>query len=294
MSMEDKILDDDDIIDLTDLLEEGESGKKGAARKEKGSSPAQLNEPDSFDLGKEISMEYDVSVEEIDGGGDSVDLNGRLSAGEEKVLAEDKKVKEEALLDEKEMKELDFSADSLLEETPAPLEEAPPAPKAGAGMKEDVLVRGPVPEAKAEAADLLMEEPPLLPEEVKDLDFQEVAAPAAKPLKAEPEDEVIELLDALPEPEPVPVPAPEAGPERGMEIELDRGAVSGGEGAKNAAAAEVAEELRQQAPAMIEAIVKPLMEELVKDMIAATREQLPGIVEKVIREEIEKLKKLGS
>jgi hypothetical protein len=304
MSMEDKILDDDDIIDLTDLLEEGESGKKGAQKKDRtGASPAQMNEPDSFDLGKEISMEYDVSVEEIDQGGDSADLGGGLSTKEEKALAADRKVKEEAMLDEKEMKELDISAESLLDETPAP-----PAPNAGPGPKDDLLVRGPVPEAKAEQ-DLLTDSLPPLSEEAKTLDFQDFAAAAPAPRKADlsgnaldliddvpeppkaaPADDVIELTEAVAEPEPVPA----AKPEGGMEIEFDRRALAEEQDAKKPAAAEVTEELRQQAPALIEAIVKPLMEQLVKDMIAATREQLPGIVEKVIREEIEKLKKLDS
>jgi hypothetical protein len=53
-------------------------------------------------------------------------------------------------------------------------------------------------------------------------------------------------------------------------------------------------ELKREVPAMLEGVVKPLMVELVREMVTATREQLPGIVEKVIREEIEKLKKLDS
>jgi hypothetical protein len=55
---------------------------------------------------------------------------------------------------------------------------------------------------------------------------------------------------------------------------------------------EASASLREDIPAMIEGIIKPVMGELVREVIKATRDILPGIVEKVIREEIEKLKKL--
>jgi cell pole-organizing protein PopZ len=45
-------------------------------------------------------------------------------------------------------------------------------------------------------------------------------------------------------------------------------------------------------PALLEGIIRPLVKELLQDIIASTRDALPPIVEKVIREEIEKLKKL--
>ena len=45
---------------------------------------------------------------------------------------------------------------------------------------------------------------------------------------------------------------------------------------------------------MIEGVVRQFMAELVKEIILVSRDQLPGIVEKVIREEIDKLKKLDS
>ena len=89
--MADKMLDDDDIIDLTDLLEEGDTSKKSKGKKEGGAGPRQqANEPDSFDLGKEISMEYDVSVEEIEHGGETVDIDASLSPNEEIALTEEK------------------------------------------------------------------------------------------------------------------------------------------------------------------------------------------------------------
>jgi hypothetical protein len=61
--MTDKNLLEDDIIDLTDLLEEGHPPEKPAHE-----TPRKkvVTEPDSFDLGKEISMDFDVSIEEIE------------------------------------------------------------------------------------------------------------------------------------------------------------------------------------------------------------------------------------
>ncbi|MFY9396977.1 MAG: hypothetical protein WAR22_01295, partial [Desulfomonilia bacterium] len=56
----------------------------------------------------------------------------------------------------------------------------------------------------------------------------------------------------------------------------------------------VLEDFRQEIPAMLESMLRPLVSEFVRETIAATREQLPGIIEKIIREEIEKLKKLDS
>lgn len=106
--MEDKILDDDDIIDLTDLLEEGEP--KGRKAKKEAEPPARipLNEPDSFDLGKEISMEYDVSVEEIEQGGESLDIDASLSSGEEIALSPESGEGEEIVLSQEPEGEIEF------------------------------------------------------------------------------------------------------------------------------------------------------------------------------------------
>ena len=54
----------------------------------------------------------------------------------------------------------------------------------------------------------------------------------------------------------------------------------------------VVSEFRKDMPAMMEGIVRPVVQELLQEITASTREALPGIVEKVIREEIERLKKL--
>jgi hypothetical protein len=51
-------------------------------------------------------------------------------------------------------------------------------------------------------------------------------------------------------------------------------------------------EFRKEMPALLEGIVRPVVKELIQEILSSTREVIPGIVEKVIREEIEKLKKL--
>jgi hypothetical protein len=51
-------------------------------------------------------------------------------------------------------------------------------------------------------------------------------------------------------------------------------------------------EFRKEMPALLEGIVRPVMKELLQEIISSTREVIPGIVEKVVHEEIEKLKKL--
>jgi hypothetical protein len=51
-------------------------------------------------------------------------------------------------------------------------------------------------------------------------------------------------------------------------------------------------EFRKEMPALLEGIVRPVLKELLQEIISSTREVIPGIVEKVIHEEIEKLKKL--
>lgn len=274
MSMEDKILEDDDIIDLTDLLEEGQSSKKAAPGRGQGAKPhAPMNEPDSFDLGKEISMEYDVSVEEIDGG-DGLEVKGDLSLKEKEALALEKDLREEAVLDEKEVKELDFSSETLGEESPdVQPEETPKARDESRGLPDDLLVRGPVPAAPSRAVpgfDGAASAPVI--DDVRNLSFEEYS-------------------DKAPE---FGVQVAAGGPAAGVEGEIVSAAADGAAGAPEIDGHEIAAALREQGPVIIEGIVKPLMAELVKDMIAATREQLPGIVEKIVREEIEKLKKLDS
>ncbi len=54
----------------------------------------------------------------------------------------------------------------------------------------------------------------------------------------------------------------------------------------------VVAEFRRDMPEMLEGIVRPVVQELLQEVVTSTRQALPGIVEKVIREEIERLKKL--
>jgi hypothetical protein len=119
--MEDRILDDDDIIDLTDLLEEGQPPGEKEVSGERGDGAARLNEPDSFDLGKEISMEYDVSVEEIESEGENLDIDAALSSNEEEALSEETVPDEDIIT-------LEDAGESLevehVEDSSTPVEEA--------------------------------------------------------------------------------------------------------------------------------------------------------------------------
>lgn len=250
--MADKILDDDDIIDLTDLLEEGEPKRK--EKENKGVSPVPANEPDSFDLGKEISMEYEVSVEEIEQGSEGIDIDASLSSNEEVALAQEKEGAEVAPI----------SGDTA---------EATLGNDSEKGSADTALAA-----PTAETEDSLSTIPDETIEQAPEKLSQESVSTVGNAGNLEGE----KLLSE----EPGHIS------NAGMKGEL----VS--ESTPNLVPPQMTEdilcELRQEAPAMLEGIVKPLMTELVKEMIAATREQLPGIVEKVIREEIEKLKKLDS
>jgi len=209
--------DDDEIIDLTDLLEEGDGleDEKGEGS-EKGpeidkSSISQ--EPETFDLGKEITMEDDVSVEDIESVNENFDIDVSLSSNEEAALKE-AEVKEAAVPEE-----------------PQTFEEADQSEESKAGPEPD--------NTKAIFEDNI-----------------ELAEPSAEHAE--------ESFDKVAE--------TEVAEETQPQIPLD--------------------ELKQEIPAMLEGIVRPIMGELVHELIDVTRDMLPGIVEKVIREEIEKLKKI--
>jgi len=272
--MEDKILDDD-IIDLTDLLEEGQPPGDKEESGDQGDAAASMNEPDSFDLGKEISMEYDVSVEEIESGGESLDIDAALSSNEEEALTQNKTGDEDII---------------TLEDT---------GERLGADLAEDSS-------AFAEETDLSSNEQhvlsPDVPDEAQSLSKKEFAgevefdAPEPGPAAAQtPADEtdVFEL-------EAPTVVADEASAEGlieespGISGLEEESASPDEEIIPQVSTGEVLEEIRQEIPGMIEGVVRPFIAELVKEIIAGTRDQLPGIVEKVIREEIDKLKKLDS
>lgn len=203
--------DDEEIIDLTDLLEEGEipleDGGSLPPEEDKTDVSSIAQEPETFDLGKEITMEDDVSVEEIESVNNDFDIEVSLSTGEEAALTEEgPKEEAEAKVDagsEEKIKEEEvFSEDT-------------------AQVPEDVIPEG-------ESA---------VQSEVKTDEGMEIGIVGAEP-----------------------------------EINLD--------------------DIKKDIPVMLEGIVRPIMGELIRELITATREMLPGIVEKVIREEIEKLKKV--
>jgi len=203
--------DDEEIIDLTDLLEEGEipleDGGELPPEEDKTDVSSIAQEPETFDLGKEITMEDDVSVEEIESVNNDFDIEVSLSTGEEAALTEE-----------------------------GPKEEA--ESKVDAGSEEEIKE-----------------------EEVFSEDTAQV-----------PEDVI---------PEGEPAVQSEVETDEGMEPEI-----VGAEPEVNI------DDIKKDIPVMLEGIVRPIMGELIRELITATREMLPGIVEKVIREEIEKLKKV--
>lgn len=52
------------------------------------------------------------------------------------------------------------------------------------------------------------------------------------------------------------------------------------------------ESLMKDIPEMVESIARPVISELMGEIVSSVKRDLPGIIEKVIREEIEKLKKI--
>ncbi len=270
--MEDKILDDDDIIDLTDLLEEGQSPQDKETSETKGATQASANEPDSFDLGKEISMEYDVSVDEIEHGDDKLDIDASLSSNEEEALSREKALEddtiqlddtgeglESALDDDESLEGIDLTVD---EQDIIQLDD-----------KEDTYS---VSDKDLEAASSSLELDTETPEEVS----------ADESFAAAKEEEATDKVETFAM-EQESHAAFETGEELRAETETE-------EELPQLDTDEVIRELKQEIPNMIEGVVRPLMAELVKEIISVSRDQLPGIVEKVIREEIDKLKKLDS
>ncbi len=218
--------DDEEIIDLTDLLEEGEvpqeqSGDRSTTGEGSQDNSTIAQEPETFDLGKEITMEDDVSVEEIESVSDDFDIEVSLSTGEEAALVEETGEETGASV------EAETRTEPELREGGKDGEEEMPLVGKGPDSS-DVLSEGELEEEHSNA-------------------------------------EVDSEAEAMGNPEPVGVK-----PEPGFSID----------------------DLRKDIPLILEGIVRPVMGELVRELITATREMLPGIVEKVIREEIEKLKKV--
>jgi hypothetical protein len=269
--MEDKILDDDDIIDLTDLLEEGQPPDEKEETKDSLQSAISSNEPDSFDLGKEISMEYDVSVEEIESGGESLDIDVSLSSNEEEALSQNKQPEEDVftLEDTGEGLEIAFDKDTSTQDQEIDL-----------SAKEDQIFSQDTPEDVVSVSESDFEGEVELSAPEPELENHEVFS--AETQASGQEDETTDSSEAVRE-EPV------------IEEHAEEEIQSTEEAAVTEFSTdEVIQELRGEIPNMLEGIVRPLLAELTREIITATREQLPGIVEKVIREEIEKLKKLDS
>lgn len=277
MDMADKLFEDDDIIDLTDLLEEGDASKKSKGKKDDGAgvrTPA--NEPDSFDLGKEISMEYDVSVEEIEHSGETIDIDASLSQHEEVALTQEKEVEVKVGDDGLDLENIEKDL------TPDVQPESDRADISSGGSKENAKE-----DTYAISEEMVEQESDLTVKEGAETKIEDEildSAPVSGDIGSFDMDKIISE-----EPKQEPVAAPESlGVDMEVDVEPLHPVVPPQVTAKDI------EELRQEVPVMLEAIVRPLMSELVREMISATREQLPGIVEKVIREEIEKLKKLDS
>lgn len=269
--MEDKILDDDDIIDLTDLLEEGQPPQDKKISDVGGGSPANANEPDSFDLGKEISMEYDVSVEEIEHGDENLDIDVSLSSNEEEALTHEKAQEDDAiqLEDTGESLESALDDDASLEGIDLTVDEQEIVTL---DDKEDTFS---VSEQDLEAGSGTSELDMPVQEEVSAQDSSSAGQ----------EEGMFDMGEALTD-EPDRIVAEDKGEELQAEAETQE--------LPRMNSDEVIRELSKEIPNILEGVVRPLMAELVKEIITVSREQLPGIVEKVIREEIGKLKKLDS
>lgn len=262
--MEDRTLIEDDIIDLTDLLEEGKAPVKP---QQASSGKRMVNEPDSFDLGKEISMEYDISVEEIE--------------HDAEVLATDK--------------------------SPGPEKEA--VAQAGALDEPVDLSREPLGDIEAEIDQAMQdkekyEEVSLTSNEEEMLLKEEPAEGEGLPLSEEVP--AAQLLDAgIPARDDAPdrmatEPASPVSEEQTEDMPQDTGSISAQDVPSASTAAVPAEvvanalisELKADMPAILDSIVRPLVKGLLQEVVSATREAVPSLVEKVIREEIEKLKKI--
>jgi hypothetical protein len=253
--MDDKNLLEDDIIDLTDLLEEGSPPKKP---QQSDIRKRVVNEPDSFDLGKEISMDYDVSIEEIE--------NDTTVLANDTPLDFDKKPGKQSKLEEDMSDLLKEPLGSIESEIDLAMQDKIEEVSLTAKEEEVLLSETPaegIPSINSEETGALNEEFPAPPQEPVRL--QEVLIPAT-------------TLSPIQEPQGVQVEIPKVSIPVDMPTEAILDAVI--------------TEFRKEMPALLEGIVRPVVKELIQEIISSTREVIPGLVEKVIREEIDKLKKL--
>jgi cell pole-organizing protein PopZ len=255
---------EDDIIDLTDLLEEGKAPSKiqqGAVQRKK------VNEPDSFDLGKEISMEYDVSVEEIEHDADSLSMDKSPSLGEETLDRDKLKNDVPDLSKELSLRDIETEIDMAIQD-----KEKYEEVSLTSNEQEMLLKEGPV------------EEPQMVAEEKA---FPIEPESKASPGETKQTEAISEPVTHMPEAVRDEAPRGLSGTEGYNAPSINVGSIPTEvitEALKN--------EIKKDMPALLEGIIRPLVKELLQDIISSTRDALPPIVEKVIREEIEKLKKL--
>jgi cell pole-organizing protein PopZ len=262
--MEDKIMIEDEIIDLTDLLEEGKAPSKiqqGVAQRKR------VNEPDSFDLGKEISMEYDVSVEEIEHDAEAISMDKSPSLGEETLDRDKLKNDVPDLSKESSLRGIETEIDMAIED-----KEKYEEVSLTSNEQEMLLKEGPAEESHAL--------------------IEEKASPIEPESKASPEE--TRQAEAIPEPVTHMPEAARDETSRGLGGTEGYNAPSFNVGSipTEAITEALKSEIKKDMPTLLEGIIRPLVKELLQDIIASTRDALPPIVEKVIREEIEKLKKL--
>jgi hypothetical protein len=298
--MAEKFKDEDEIIDLTDLMEEGDLAKKQRKAEPPFPEKPRVREPESFDLGKEISREDEISLE-------GLEADTKPAALQEVVIPEEKPAEAVETVDvgfvtaKPETTKPDIGADfeSALKESISSSESQGPALEEIPASQEKAIVEELSAQKEAKVMDAVQ------PAEKVSADFDTFFKETVQEAKVEdkitPVEEKVEI-DREPswEEEKLQEAKIEAGketkaagaPELIVWPPVHEEGIAPKEETMEAILQEASASLREDIPAMIEGIIKPVMGELVREVIKATRDILPGIVEKVIREEIEKLKKL--
>ena len=304
--MAEKFKDEDEIIDLTDLMEEGDLAKKQRKAEPPFPEKPRVREPESFDLGKEISREDEISLE-------GLEADTKPAALQEVVLPEEKPAEAVETVDvdhvtaKSETTKPDIGADfeSVLKESISSSEAQGPALEEIPVSQEKAIVEEPSAQKETMTMDAVQ------PAEKVSADFDTFFKETVQEAKVE--DKIPPVEEIAPLEEKVEIERePSWEEEKLQEAKIEAGKETKAAGVPElivwppaheegiapkeetieAILQEASARLRDDIPAMIEGIIKPVMGELVREVIKATRDILPGIVEKVIREEIEKLKKL--
>jgi hypothetical protein len=298
--MAEKFKDEEEIIDLTDLMEEGDLAKKLKKAELPFPDKPRVREPESFDLGKEISREDEISLE-------GLEADTKPAVLQEVVLPEEKLAEAVETVDlglitaKPETTKPDIGADfeSALKESISSSEAQGLALEEIPASQEKAIVEEPSAQKETMTMDAVQ------PVEKVSADFDTFFKETVQEAKVEdmipPVEEKVEIER---EPSWEEEKLQEAKIEVGKETKaagapelivwppVHEEGIAPKEETMEAILQEASASLREDIPAMIEGIIKPVMGELVREVIKATRDILPGIVEKVIREEIEKLKKL--